>query len=197
MKAKKPHKAFKPKRAKHSFRDVKGKFTKKVVITGEVARDVRGKFAKKPELAPIKYRRPIPPGMIRKSYSIVKKIPYGTVLEFVYGNKQVQGQIGGWKVDRKPNLLVFWDDMPKDRIEGINMNYLSGFYVHKLKLIMKRFPGIDGEEFYHILRRTARFAITKGYRKYVRSSFRNIFTYIYYNVENQNLVEKIQDKKET
>ncbi len=93
----------------------------------------------------------------------------GTLLEFKYGSKQKPGVAGGWKNDPAPSLLVFHDD-GENYIEGINLHYLSYYYVKKMQAIIKRFPGLNGTELYSIVKRTAPFAIKKGYRKYIRAS---------------------------
>lgn len=146
-------------------------------------------------LPPILYRRPIPNGMYRQVSSMYREIECGTILEFVYGKKQKPGQVGGWKNDRKPVLLVFYDNKVDGYIEGINTNYLSMYYLKKLKQIMTRFPGVDGEELYTIMLRTARFAVNKGYRKYIRSSLKNVFTFEYYDDDIQELQENKSKKK--
>lgn len=97
---------------------------------------------------------------------------FGSLLSFVYGKKQRPGQVGGWKNDRKPLLLVFYDDGEK-YIEGINTNYLSKWYIKRLKTLLRIFPGIDGRQFYHIVQKTAWYALGKGYRKYIRSSLKS------------------------
>jgi hypothetical protein len=107
-----------------------------------------------------------------------KRIMAGQILEFRYGKKQVQGQVGGWKHDPIPVILVFHDDKKK-YVEGINTNYLSGYYLKKLRAIMNRFPGVDGGVLYTIFWRTARRAIHHGYRKYIRRSLTNTYLYVY------------------
>ena len=136
-------------------------------------------FRKKGKKPPVRYRRPVPKGMVKVSVTIRdKKLRTGYLMEFKYGRKQKPGQVGGWKNDPRPVILIFHDDR-KSYIEGINTNYLSEYYLKKIKQIMKRFPGVDGEKLYNIVKRTAKFAITKGYRKYIRTSFRDMYLYVY------------------
>ena len=96
---------------------------------------------------------------------------FGSILSFVYGKKQRPGQVGGWKNDKSPLLLVFYDDGVR-YIEGINTNYLSKWYIKRLRTLIRTFPGVDGEEFYNIVKKTAWYAVGKGYRKYMRASLR-------------------------
>lgn len=135
--------------------------------------------AKRP---PIRYRRGVPKEMVKVEVSMIAnpEIETGTLLEFSYGVRQKvgSGKVGGWKHDPKPVLLVFHDDGDK-YIEGLNTNYLSDYYIRKLKQILRRFPGVKGDELYRILKRTASYAIKKGYRKYIRSSLRNEYVYVY------------------
>ena len=145
---------------------------------------------------PVKYRRPIPKDMVKKSVSLVETFYPGTLLEFVYGHKQKPGQVGGWKNDRKPVLLVFHDD-GHNYIEGLNTNYLSNYYIAKLKYILKIFPGIDGEQMYNIIKKTAAYAIKKGYRKYIRESLRDRYVYLYKDEQAQELqIEEMNKERE-
>lgn len=149
-----------------------------------MAKKVKKKATKKKRpVVPIRYKRNAPPGTVKQETSMVDRKQYttGTLLEFKYGGgsrPQKQGEVGRWKNDPKPVLLVFYDDGHK-YIEGINTNYLSGWYLKKLRVIMKRFPGLDGEDLYKIFKRTALFAIKKGYRKYIRTSLLNTYVYVY------------------
>lgn len=127
---------------------------------------------------PVRYKRSMS-NMVKVKTSLGgKRIKTGMLLEFSYGKRQTPGKVGGWKHDPIPRILVFYDD--GDRyVEGLNTNYLSDYYMRKLKTILSRFPGIDGDELYLILKRTAMYAIKKGYRKYLRSSIRNEYVYMY------------------
>jgi len=128
---------------------------------------------------PIMYKRLPPDGFIKVEQHMDKEIKLGTILEFQYGQKQKYGEVGGWKNDPIPQLLVIYDEFHNTsdsiipHIEGINLNYLSDYYVQRLKAIQMKFPGIDGEDFYRILKRTAEFAVKKGYRRYLRKSIKN------------------------
>lgn len=135
-----------------------------------------GRKKKRP---PVRYKRNMA-NMIRVEVDKEKTSGFrtGMILEFSYGKKQKPGQVGGWKNDPKPRLLIFHDDGDK-YIEGLNTNYLSDYYLRKLRMILRKFPGIDGEELYSIIKRTAHFAIKKGYRKYLRSSVRNEYLFVY------------------
>jgi len=136
-------------------------------------------FTKKGKKPPIRYRRSVPKGMVKIHLRIKnKKIKAGQLLEFKYGYKQKPGQVGGWKNDPRPVILIFHDDRKK-YVEGINTNYLSNWYLKKIRQIMARFPGVDGEALYDIFTRTAKHAIKKGYRKYMRLSLRDIYLYVY------------------
>jgi hypothetical protein len=134
---------------------------------------------------PIIYKRPVPRGFKKQELKLVKEVKTGSIIEFVYGSKQKVGQVGGYKNDRRPVLLVFYDD-GKKYIEGLNTNYLSRYYLFKLNQIRKRFPGIlvdkannkTGEMFYKIVKRTAPYAVGKGYRKYMRKSLKSTFLYV-------------------
>ena len=137
------------------------------------------RFAKKKKKPPVRYRRPTPRGMVKLHVQLKdNKLRTGNLFEFKYGYKQVYPQVGGWKNDPRPVILLFYDDEIK-YIEGVNTNYLSEWYIKKIRQIMTRFPGVDGVKLYDIFKRTAKFAITKGYRKYIRSSFRDIYLYVY------------------
>jgi hypothetical protein len=100
------------------------------------------------------------------------------MFEFIYGNKQMPGQVGGWKNDPRPVVLVFMDD-GQYYIEGINTNYLSDHYMKKIRQIMSRFPGVNQDNLLNITKRVAPYAIKKGYRKYIRSSLRDVYIYVY------------------
>lgn len=138
------------------------------------------KFKKKGKKPPVRYRRPVPRGMVKVAMNFKErsKLKTGYLLEFTYGKKQKEGQVGGWKTDPRPVILVFHDDKIK-YIEGVNTNYLSEYYVKKVRQIMRRFPGVEGDQLYAIFKRTAKYALTKGYRKYLRSSFKNMYIYVY------------------
>jgi len=146
---------------------------------------------KKIEKKPIRYRRPIPEGMHKVHHQILTEVKTGTLLGFVYGKKQKIGQTGGWKNDRSPIILVFYDD-GNDYIEGINTNYLSKWYIKRLNQLLRIFPGVNGIELYRIFKRTAPFAISKGYRKYIRSSLNNKYTYEY----SKGTVQKVNKEVE-
>jgi len=124
------------------------------------------------KIRPIRYKRPLPKNMVKESISLTKPIETGNIIEFIYGTKQKPGQTGGWKNDPKPALLVFYDD-GVGYIEGINTNYLSDYYIRKVRMIRDIFPGISGEELYNVIKRSASYALKKGYRKYLRPSLKN------------------------
>jgi len=129
---------------------------------------------------PTIYRRPIPRDMVKKKTKLVNEVETGEILEFIYGIRQKPGQVGGWKNDPRPTLLVFYDDKRK-YIEGLNTNYLSRYYIIKLKYIMAKFPGMrkDGKLFYKVIKVTAPYALKKGYRKYMRKSLHHTFLHVY------------------
>lgn len=133
---------------------------------------------------PILYRRlKPPPGVVKLETSMSKRkqLKTGTLLEFKYGGgsrPQESGEVGRWKHDPKPILLVFYDDGVKT-VEGVNTNYLSSAYLKKLRIILRRFPGLDGQDLYKLFKRTALFAIKKGYRKYIRKSLLDTYIYTY------------------
>ena len=60
---------------------------------------------------------------------------------------------------------------------------------------MRRFPGVDGEQLYNIFKRTARFALKKGYRKYIRASFRDMYLYVYENELERTLDQLAKSKQ--
>ena len=122
-----------------------------------------------PQNRQIRYKRPIGKGYIREDVSLAHALDMGIILEFNYGRKQKQGQVGGWKNDPRPKILLLYDD-GSEYLEGLNTNYLSDYYLVKLKKLQIRFPGLDGEEFYDVLKRSALYALKKGYRKYMRKS---------------------------
>ena len=127
------------------------------------------------------YRRPVPRGMIKEGIKMLKPVETGIVLEFKYGfKKQMPGETGSYKNDPRPTLLVFYDDGHK-YVEGININYLSRYYLIKVRQIVRKFPGItkDGRIFYKVIKMTASYAVKKGYRKYLRQSIREAFLHIY------------------
>lgn len=141
---------------------------------------------------PVRYRRPTPKNMSRVEVRRRKgsRFRTGMILEFSYGKKQKPGEVGGWKTDPKPRLLVFFDDK-ETYIEGINTNYLSDYYLRKLSMIINKYPGlVSGEggdamdstharRFYKIIKLTAPFAIKKGYRKYLRDSIIQPVVFMY------------------
>jgi len=174
-KAIKPGSKGKVKKRVEPLRNAKGKFTKKRFEN----RDFMGRFTKNNKKPPVRYRRPVPLGMTKiKTTMKDKKLKSGYLLEFRYGRKQEEGQVGGWKNDPRPVIILFHDDKIK-YVEGVNTNYLSEYYLKKVRQIMNRFPGIEGEQLYVIFKRTARYALKKGYRKYMRDSLRNVFIYVY------------------
>jgi len=121
---------------------------------------------------PVRYKHPVAKGMLVQSTNMNDAHDTGTVLEFNYGNRQKKGQVGGWKNDPRPSLLIFHDDGSK-YLEGVNLNYLSYYYVKKLQALLKRFPGITGEELYLVVSKSASYALKKGYRKYLRPSVKS------------------------
>ncbi len=118
---------------------------------------------------PVRYKHPIGAGMLLNSTNMQDAHDTGTLLEFKYGTKQKPGQAGGWKNDPAPSLLVFHDDGDQ-YIEGINLHYLSYYYVKRLQTLIRKFPGINGNELYLVVKRSAPYAVKKGYRKYIRAS---------------------------
>lgn len=162
-------------------------------------KDARGRFTNhfiaKRKIPPIRYHRSTPPDMRKISYRVGKGIPVNTgyMMEFVYGEKQVYPQVGGWKTDQRPVLLVYNDDGVRI-IEGINTNYLSEHYMKKVRQIMSRFPGINQDGLYTITKRVAPYAIKKGYRKYIRQSLRDTFIYVYEN-EFMREIDKLAKMK--
>jgi hypothetical protein len=147
------------------------------------------KFRKRGKKPPVRYRRSVPKGMVKVGIRMKnRKVETGYIVEFKYGFKQKTGQVGGWKNDPRPVMLCFHDDKIK-YIEGINTNYLSEWYLKKIRTIMKRFPGVDGEQLYRMFKRTAKAAIKKGYRKYMRESFRDVYLYVYENDLERTLDE--------
>lgn len=170
----------------------KAKVKRKVIKPRQVARRefvLEHRMAKKGKKPPVRYRRPVPKGMVKVAVTLKdKKLKTGYLMEFKYGRKQKPGQVGGWKNDPRPVIMLFHDDKIK-YIEGVNLNYLSEWYVKKVRQIMNRFPGVDGEQLYNIFKRTAKFALKKGYRKYMRVSFRDMFLYVYENELQRTLDE--------
>ena len=61
----------------------------------------------------------------------IKAVYPGTILSFYYSGAKVY--------DKKPLVLVLWNDYSNYKVHGINLNYLSEFKVKKLleKLIKK------------------------------------------------------------
>jgi hypothetical protein len=108
-------------------------------------------------------------GLTESQATLINEVEFGSILEFSYGSKQKPGEKGGWKTDPKPSLLVFNDDGSK-YIEGLNVHYLSFYYVSTLLKLLVKYPGIDGLKFYNIVKSTAPGALSSGYRKYIRSS---------------------------
>lgn len=152
----------------------KKKVTKKKPLKTEVTRYGLIKYKR---TAPLSLG--VPKNFIKIAHRLIERLPTGEILEFAYGKKQVIGEVGGWKNDPKPVLLVFYDDNFK-YIEGLNTNYLSDHYLMKLRQIIVRFPGVidkAGKQLYKIVKRTAPYALAKGYRKYIRSSLHASFTY--------------------
>lgn len=185
-------KAKERKRRKHDLRNTKGQFTKARYEN----RDLMGRFAKKNKRPPVRYRRPTPIGMKKIGIKLGNNsITAGYLLEFTYGFKQKEGEVGGWKNDPQPLIIVFNDDQVR-YVEGVNTNYLSEYYLKKVRNIMVRFPGINGEQLYNIFKRTARYAIKKGYRKYIRTSLNNIFVYVYEDEVMRTIDEIAKNKLE-
>ena len=162
----------------------KAKVKRKVIKPRQVERReyvLEHHMAKKGKKPPVRYRRPVPKGMVKVAVTLKdKKLKSGYIMEFKYGRKQKPGQVGGWKNDPRPVILLFWDDKIK-YVEGVNTNYLSEYYVKKIRQIMNRFPGVEGEQLYGIFKRTAKHALKKGYRKYIRANLRDQFIYVYEN----------------
>lgn len=181
MRARKPIKGKPPKKPKAPIGAKPTRVPKPKKIT-DIIRDARSiiitRFKKAGRTPPVRYSRPTPKDMKKLKVSIIEnQIATGYLLEFNYGVKQMAGRVGGWKNDPRPVILVFMDDK-FNYIEGINTNYLSEYYMKKIREIMKRFPGVGGEMLYDIFKKTAKPAI-KGYRKYIRSSLRNVYMYVY------------------
>ncbi len=141
---------------------------------------------------PVRYRRQPPKNMSSVLVTMRKGMRFriGILLEFSYGTKQNIGEVGGWKNDPKPRLLVFYDDKQK-YIEGLNTNYLSDYYIRKLNIIISKYPGLvsgeggdavdsaNAKRFYAIIKKTAPFAIKKGYRKFLRKSIISPVVFMY------------------
>ena len=182
-------KVKKPK--KSEYRNAKGQFVKKRFEN----RDILGRFTKQGKKPPVRYRRKTPKGMNKIGITLKdKKLKSGYLLEFTYGKKQKKGEVGGWKNDPRPVIFLFHDDKIK-YIEGINTNYLSEYYLKKVRQIMMRFPGLEGEQLYIIFKRTAKYALKKGYRKYMRDSFRNIFLYVYEDELTRTLDDLVKSEQ--
>lgn len=122
--------------------------------------------------APLRYQRLLEEGTFVPTKT-TSALPTGTLVQFTYGRKQEVGEVGGWKNDPRPKLVVFYDDGQK-YIEGININYLPNTYLSVLMKLLVTFPGITGEQLYKVVKLSAPNSILKGYRKYIRSSFRNV-----------------------
>ena len=153
-------------------------------------------FARRGKKPPVRYRRAVPKGMVKMHVKLAnKKLNTGYLVEFKYGYKQKPGQVGGWKNDPRPVIFLFHDDKIK-YIQGVNTNYLSEWYLKKVCQIMKRFPGVDGEQIYLIFKRTAKFALKKGYRKYMRDSFRDVYLYVYEN-DIQRTIDQLAKAKQS
>lgn len=176
----------------------KVKTKRKIIKPRQVARReyvLEHHMAKRGKKPPVRYRRPVPKGMVKVSVTLKdKKLKSGYIMEFKYGRKQKPGQVGGWKNDPRPVILLFHDDKIK-YIEGVNTNYLSEYYVKKIRQIMNRFPGVDGELLYNIFKRTAKFALKKGYRKYMRASLKDMYLYVYENELQRTLDELAKSKQ--
>lgn len=126
-------------------------------------------------------RRPVPKNMAKQVFKMNNIVDTGLLLEFSYGRKQKPGEVGGYKNDPRPLLLVFHDDGIK-YIEGLNTHYISLLYIRKLNSILNKYPGIkentNGKLFYEIVKKTAYPAVKKGYRKYLRDNARRTFIYV-------------------
>jgi len=183
VRAMKPIKPMKPKKSKPPKGPKSNKSRGKARAIMQL-KDARGRFTNHMVAAgknpPIRYHRSPPSGMRKIKYSIGMGTPVNTgyLMEFIYGEKQVYPQVGGWKHDQRPLLFVYGDDGFRI-LEGINTNYLSESYMLKMKKIMDRFPGVDQDSIYNTTKRTAPYAIKKGYRKYIRTSFRDVYIYVY------------------
>ena len=57
----------------------------------------------------------------------IKFIQPGTLLQFKYNGDKV--------FDKKPMVLVLWNDKSESKIHGINLNYLSEFKIKELFFI--------------------------------------------------------------
>lgn len=134
---------------------------------------------------PIRYRRPTPKHIAKQVINMNEQLETGVVLEFTYGRKQKVGEVGGWKNDPRPTLLIFYDDGQR-YLEGVNTNYLSNYYLKKLYALKNKFPGINGEEFYDIVKRSAPYALKKGYRKYLRPSVKRPMKYVFDYIQPRN-----------
>lgn len=111
----------------------------------------------------------------RRRVTSLNSVDTGNLLEFKYGTKQKPGQVGGWKNDPTPLILMLYDDTVR-YMEGINTNYLSDSYLKILLRGVDAFPGLkSGRRLYSVIKKTAPRAVAVAYRKYIRSSVQNIW----------------------
>lgn len=148
-------------------------------------KDVRGRFTSHfislRKIPPVRYHRPTPEGMRKIKHTISHGVPVNTgyMMEFIYGEYEPV-RVGGWKNDSRPVIFVYGDDSVRI-LEGINTNYLPDSYMIQMRKIMSRYPGVNQDTVYVLTKRIAPFAIKKGYRKYIRTSFRDVYIYVYEN----------------
>lgn len=126
-----------------------------------------------------RYRRNKTIGFTRKRWPLAKRIPAGSLIEFQYGIQKPLDEAGGWKHDRRPILIVFYDDQTEN-IEGINTNYLENTLLRETLASIYHFPGKlgsspeDGKRLYEYVK-TVEPDMLRAYRRYKRKQMKAIW----------------------
>lgn len=96
-------------------------------------------------------------------------IKSGTIIEFKYDSKHPPEDPGGWHNDKQPRIVLIWDDKSKNRIFGLNINYLPWTHFRRvIKLIESKDFKYNGKMLYNFLLSNAKFASKRAYRIYYR-----------------------------
>ena len=97
----------------------------------------------------------------------------GYIVEFKYDSKKKKGAVGGWKTDKKPRVLVIFEDKKDNKLYGINLNYVPYTFAVQLLNADKSYVGnreeAGAKSYYKYLKMKAPTAVKKGYRTYMRN----------------------------
>ena len=103
----------------------------------------------------------------------VEELLAGDIVEFKYDSKKKIGTVGGWKTDKRPRVLVIFEDSKENKLYGINLNYIPYTFAIHLLNVDKVYTGKRDESgakaYYKYLKMKAPSAVKKGYRTYMRN----------------------------